>query len=394
MSSNVSRPLLAKLAVAGCLVTAVVAMGACGSRTGLFGEDGVGLLPEGGLPDGRFIDAPADGPIKCVPGRFTFELATAQLMFVIDRSGSMAFALDGRRPDDQGNLPPGVISRWDTLRDALFQTITPFDTTLAMGAKFYPEELPDPGPAPAEEACRTDVGVGIPPARGNASSIINFFDTTSPLGGTPTSEAVRLAAQYLAGSRTVARTIILATDGAPNCNPNLNGSTCVCTSLTGNCTGGNGAGAYNCLDDVNTINVVRDVFDTQKIPVYVVGIGSTERPEFLKVLDDMAVAGGRPRPTTPRHYNVQTSAELKTALQSIGDSIAKCTYLTPSSPIDPNAISVEIGGKQILRDQTHTNGWDWIDQAFGTLAFFGPACTAASGGTPEIITGVVSCKNP
>ena len=138
---------------------------------------------------------------------------------------------------------------------------------------------------------------------------------------------------------------------------------------------------------------MRDVFENQKIPVYVIGIGSTERPEFLKVLDDMAVAGGRPRATTPRHYNVQSSAELKTALQSIGDSIAKCTYLTPSSPTDPNAISVEIDGKPIQRDPTHTNGWDWVDQAFGTLAFFGTSCTIASTGTPQI-TGVVSCQAP
>jgi len=129
------------------------------------------------------------------------------------------------------------------------------------------------------------------------------------------------------------------------------------------------------------------------IPVYVIGIGSTERPEFLTVLDNMAVAGGRPRPTTPKHYNVQSSDELKGALQSIGDSIAKCTYLTPSAPTDPNAINVEINGKSIQRDPTHTNGWDWVDQAFGTLAFFGPSCDAASSGTPAI-TGVVSCKSP
>jgi hypothetical protein len=389
-----SRSLSARLAVAGLFATAVVVMGACGSRTGLFGEDPTGALPDGSFADRPFTDGPPDGAVPCTPGRFAFELATAQLMFVIDRSGSMAFALDGRRPDPQGNLPPGVLSRWDTLRDALFQTITPFDNTLAMGAKFFPEELPgDPNePAPADEACRTDVGVGLAPARGNAPGIINVFDTTSPLGGTPTSEAIRLAAEYLAGARSVARTIIVATDGAPNCNPGLDQNNCVCTSLTGNCAGAPG-GEYNCLDDTRTVGVVRDVFENQKIPVYVVGIGSTERPEFLRVLDDMAVAGGRPRPTLPRHYNVQTSAELKTALQSIGDSIAKCTYLTPSSPIDPNAISVEIDGKKIPRDTTHTNGWDWVDQAFGTLAFFGPACLGASGtGTPQI-TGVVSCNN-
>lgn len=382
--------------IAGLLGAAAVLVASCGSRTGLYGEgSSSGTLPDGApFPDASpFVDARVDGNVACTPGTFTFELATAQLMFVVDRSGSMAFALDGRQPDSNGNLPPGVLSRWDTLRDGLFQTITPFDNQLAMGAKFYPEESP-PGPAPADEACRTDVGVPIAPARGNAASIINVFDTTTPNGGTPTSEAIRLATQYISGTRTVARTIIVATDGAPNCNGDLDQSRCTCTSVTGNCN--RPGGEFNCLDDTRTISVVRDAFEVQKIPVYVIGIGSTERPAFLKVLDDMAVAGGRPRPTTPRHYNVQTSAELKTALQSIGDSVAKCTYLTPSAPLDPNAISVVINGVSIPRDPTHTNGWDWVDKAFGTLAFFGSACDAASAGstTASQITGVVSCTNP
>ncbi|MDB5219901.1 MAG: hypothetical protein JWO86_7828, partial [Myxococcaceae bacterium] len=364
---------LRRFAIAGSFALGAIALASCGSRTGLFGVDGaIANLPDGAaLPDG-FVppDSGVDGKVPCMPGRFNFELALAQLMFVIDRSGSMAFSLDGQQPR-MGNLPPGVLSRWDTLRDALFQTITPFDNELAMGAKFFPE-VNSGGAAPADEACRTDVGVPIAPARGNVNQIINVFDTTDPNGGTPTAEALRLAAQYISGTRGVARTMILATDGAPNCNGDLDQSRCICTSVSGNCATAQG-GEFNCLDDIRSINAITDIFQNQKIPVYVIGIGSTERPEFLKVLDDMAVAGGRPRPTAPRHYNVQSGAELQAALTSIGDSIAKCTYLTPSAPTDPNAISVEINGKSIPRDPTHMNGWDWVDQAFGELAFFGPA---------------------
>ena len=376
---------------AGFFALGLTSLGACGSRTGLFGTDPAANLLDGGIPDGATFDGPPDGAVKCTPGRFTLDLAIAQLMFVIDRSGSMAFSLDGRQPDRFGNLPAGVLSRWDTLRDSLFQTITPFDNALAMGAKFYPEESA-PGPAPADEACRTDIGVGIAPARGNVKDIINVFDTSDPNGGTPTAEALRLAAQYISGTRGVARTMILATDGAPNCNGDLDAERCTCTAASGNCASAPG-GEFNCLDDVRSVSVVRDIFQNMKIPVYVIGIGSTERPEFLKVLDDMAVAGGRPRATTPKHYNVQTSADLTAALGSISDSIAKCTYLTPSAPTDPNAINVEINGTTIARDPTHTNGWDWVDQAFGTLAFFGPACAVASGGgTTSQVTGVVSCE--
>ncbi len=386
-----------RLLSAGLFTSAIALVAACGSRTGLFGSDpGVdpNALLDGAVRDRQAPDGPIDGQVPCTPGRFDFVLATAQLMFVIDRSGSMAFALDGRRPNQTTQqLPPGVLSRWDTLRDALFQTITPFDNALAMGAKFYPEEIADPNDPREDDACRTDIGVGIPPARSNVSRILDVFDTTSPLGGTPTAEALRLAAQYLGGARTVARTIILATDGAPNCNGALNNLTCVCTSAVAPCSDPRTGAPENCLDDTRTINVARDIFEVQKIPVYVIGIGGSEDPAFISVLDNLAVAGGRPRPTAPRHYNVQSSAELKASLQSIGDSIAKCTYLTPSAPTDPNAINVEINGRPIQRDPTRTNGWDWVDQAFGTLAFFGPSCDAASAGSPAI-TGVVTCKSP
>ena len=380
----------ARFALLGFLVASLGAVGACGSRTGLFGTED--LSPPGSVPEGGpFADAPADGTVPCTPGRFALDLATAQLMFVLDRSGSMAFALDGRQPDPNGRLPPGVLSRWTTLHDALAQTLTPLDSKLAMGAKFFPEVLPRGVPVMTDQACRTEVGVGILPARGNVASILDVFDTTVPRGGTPTAEAVRLAAQYLRGSRTVARTIILATDGAPNCNAALDARQCTCTSVRGECATAPGGGS-NCLDETRTIDAVKDVFVKQQIPVYVIGIGSTERPEFLQVLDKLAVAGGRPRATVPLHYNVQSAGELRAALRSIGESIAKCTYLTPSAPTDPDAIRVEVNGLPVARDPAHLSGWDWVDQAYGTLAFFGAPCEGASSGTPQI-TGVVSCND-
>jgi hypothetical protein len=209
---------------------------------------------------------------------------------------------------------------------------------------------------------------------------------------------VRIAAQYLSQSRSVARTLVLATDGAPNCNGNLDALSCVCTSQASqssrdDCANNPNRGRFSCLDDARTIETIRGVAEDRKIPVYVIGIGSTERPEFLRVLDQMAIAGGRPRPTAPRHYNVQSASDLTSALTGIRDSVAKCTYLTPSAPVDPNRIVVEIDGSVVARDQTKTNGWDWIDQAFGWLGFFGDACKAVQGAssTPSVVAGVVSC---
>ena len=366
------------LVIAGYLI----GVGACGSRTGLF-------VPEDGdVASDAAAEAGFDATVGCTPGTFALDLALTQLMFVIDRSGSMAFTLDG-----QPNQPRGQW-RWSLLQDALQTTITTFDNEIAMGAKFFPEEITRDQASVSAAACALDNTIAIPPARGNATNILRVFDQTTPLGGTPTSEAIRVAASALVASRSVARTIVLATDGAPNCNGDLDQDTCTCTSAEGTlpCDQSGMTGRYNCLDDSRTIATIEDVYQQQGIPVYVIGIGSLERPDFLTVLDEMAVAGGRPRATTPRHYNVQSEADLTSALGTIRDSVSKCTYLTQSSPTDPNAISIQVSGVVIPRDQTHQNGWDWIDQKFGELAFFGDACSQAqTAPTASALTGTVSC---
>ena len=174
----------------------------------------------------------------------------------------------------------------------------------------------------------------------------------------------------------------------PKCNGSLDVQGCGCTAPNVDCTRNPTQGAYSCLDDGRTVSTVTDTFQNKKISVFVADIGSTERAEFLHVFDAMAVAERRAREGMPKHYIVQTAQELRAALPTSRDSIAKCTYLTPSAPSDPNAITVDIDDRQIPRDSTHQNGWDWINLAYGEIAFFGSARTAA-GATQVAVTGVV-----
>jgi hypothetical protein len=369
--------------LASALVTAgiLVAAAACGSRTGLFTPtDGYEISIDGGG------GLPFDAAVGCTPGNFSFQLALTQLMFALDRSGSMQFTLDGA----QG--APRSEWRWTILRNSLAQTITTFDNQIAMGAKFFPETLSQTQSTISDVACRLDSTIAIPPAQGNAQRILAGFDQADPVGGTPTSEAINVSAAALNATRSVARTIVLATDGAPNCNGALDKSNCTCTSAAGNQTCDRAVnGQYNCLDDDRTITSIDTVFK-QGIPVYVIGIGSLERPDFQAVLDRMAVAGGRPRATSPRYFNVQSADDLTNALTTIRDSVAKCTYLTPSAPTNPDSISVQVSGTVIPRDETHANGWDWIDQRLGELEFFGKACTAAQAATtPTAVGGTIAC---
>lgn len=383
------------------VLTGFVMLASCGSRTGLFGP-----LPDEEDPDASIdvrvprdssidgpiddafvdaaVDAPIDAPIDaieepigCVPGKFTFSLATPQLVFVLDRSGSMDYDLRSN------SLPVlGRPTRWHALHDALEETITPFSNQISMGARFFP--VANASPYDPTIACMQDpVGSAIAPNLGNAEAILEVFEQTPPIGGTPTALALQLAAQQLSSSRALARALVVATDGAPNCNAALDPDTCTCTS---SCTGV--TGGTNCLDDRRTIDAVAAIFDTRKIPVYVVGIGVTS--SFGETLDAMAIAGGRPRAGTPRYYAADTPADLRAAFAVVRDSVSRCSYITPSSPRDADAIAVVIDGVTIPRDPRHVEGWDWIDQDFGHLQLFGSACSRASATN---VSGTVECSN-
>jgi hypothetical protein len=378
----------------------LVGMASCGSRTGLFLPE-LSTIPDAtrdadvtnvrdaraeadALPDVRdaTIDAIDDGPLPCVSGTFTLNLASPQLMFVMDRSGSMEFALDSTGPPAAGQP-----TRWTVLRDALGQTIIPFTDQIAMGARFYP--IANADPFDNVEACSQDPpSRGIVPALGNADAILRVFDDTPPVGGTPTAMALQAAARQLSASRAVARAMVVATDGVPNCNAALDRLTCTCTARDPDDCRRFPTGATNCLDDVRTIATLESISQDNKIPVYVVGIGVTSA--FSATLDAMAVAGGRPRSATPKYYPAETPGDLISAFTVVRDSVAKCSYITTSSPTDPDAISVKVAGRNVARDPNRINGWDWIDQAYGHLQLFGAACALA---TPTNVVGTISCDD-
>jgi hypothetical protein len=314
--------------------------------------------------------------VPCKPGTFDFQLASAQLMFVIDRSGSMDYELAADRKPQ-----PGQPTRWQALHDSLSAAIVPLDKQLQTGAKFFPEVDLD------VVGCNTMSGVGIAPALGNASTILSVFDTTSPNGGTPTAQALTFAGQFLTTTRGVVRTMVLATDGEPNCNGALDGRTCVCTAPPGYDCATLMDGQYDCLDDVATEGAINDLYVNRKIPTYVIGIGPQS---FSYVLDAMAVSGGRPRATSPRYYPAQSPADLTTAFSAVRDSVTKCTYLTPSAPTDPDSIVVVVSGTPVVRDTAHMNGWDWVDQEYGELELFGDACNTA---TANNVSGTITCRD-
>ena len=330
---------------------------ACGAKTGLRVPDAT---------DDVTLDA-SDAFVRfeaCVDGRFALVRREAQMVFVVDRSGSMSQPLNGGGP-----------SRWDAMRSVFGRTLRPFEDAIRMGALLYPRR-PDSAALASAQACDQLPGTGLDvvPRRGQAGAVLTAINTVGPSGATPTAAAVLRATRFTLaeGSRELARYLVVATDGAPNCNPTLNPATCTCSYGSVSCASA-GIGARYCLDDDGAVAAITAA-RAQGVTTFVVGIDGDLSPEYVAVLDRMAVAGGRPLAGTRRYYSIQDEPALSRAFEEIQRTVVRCAYVTPSRPDDPERITVRAAGTIVRRDPSRRDGWDWTDAAYGELTLFGPAC--------------------
>ncbi|HEY1957379.1 MAG TPA: VWA domain-containing protein [Polyangiaceae bacterium] len=352
-----------RLVPAALIVAGVVA--SCAARTG---------LPAPERSDAHAFDAGPDEPVGCTPGDIPLFAATPEVMFVLDRSGSMRSAFDGPH------------SRWQVLRDALAATLPPVDGKMAVGALLFPS-----GSSNAD--CTVAPQANLAPALGNVSALVSLMQANKPGGSTPTAAAIDVAAALLLDLRaaSAARALVLATDGAPNCNPSLDPKTCDCP--TGNGGSGNCHGdAERCLDDVRTVQRIAAAF-AQGIPTYVVGIADAGDNTFSKALDAMAQAGGRPLVNAPTsYYPARSASDLDAALAAIRNQVGACTYLTTSVPDASGSIVVTLDGQTLpFAPDGGASGWSWADESNGEIMLDGATCTAAAADAGITLVAHVTC---
>ena len=364
---------------AGTLTLAAFAvLAGCGAKTDLW------------MPD---VDA---GPPDCSPTPLALRPVPPEVMFLVDRSGSMDWRLDADEPATDGEL-----SRWRLLEQTLAAVLAETDPTVRVGAKFFPAENFWPPGSWEPDMCRVEPSLDLEPIAGRLDRLLSFFRTTSPLGGTPTAEAleeVRIRFARRSGDG-VPRFVVLATDGGPNCNPDpeIPPPDCYCTGQPYTCdpsprpVGVGETAALNCLDEDRTIDRIEFIFRDSDVPVYVIGLGSPSRPELLDVLDRMAVAGGRPRPDggERRFYDVQEPEDLRSALDTITRSILRCTLqVSPPGPDDPTTVFVTIDGRYVRHDHLRDDGWDFTNDERTELTLFGTACAEMMDEAAEIAATV------
>ena len=318
-----------------------------------------------------------DGLEGCDPKNFTLQQAPpAEVYLVIDRSGSMA---------EPGAAPPQT--KWQELRSALDFALTRFDGSISFGLLMYPAAAP----------CKTS-GPQVPLATLNKKPILANFDASQPSGGTPTAAALNNAAQSISdiGAKNSAHFIVLATDGGPNCNYGLSATpSCSCSSVApalcctndpDSCPSG-----ASCLDDKQVLQVLGDLRSQQQIDTFVIGLAGSSG--YSALLDQMAVAGGRPQVGAgKKYYAADNQKQLEAALSAIAGSVISCAIQLDETPKYPDRVKVYMDGQEVPRDTTHVNGWDYSDATLTRIELFGPVCDALQDGKKHDLTATFACE--
>ncbi|MDX2021401.1 MAG: VWA domain-containing protein [Deltaproteobacteria bacterium] len=253
----------------------------------------------------------------CDQKEFKLNRLPPEILLVLDRSGSM-------RQDAQGKR--GTPSKWT-------QTIAAIDTTLASteagvywGLKLFPSWK-----GSNDNECSTGGIAGVDPALTQHAQLMTVVNANGPgeKGRTPTAKAVTEAAALL-GARTTAnpKFLLLATDGIPNCR-----------SATDNGNDVEGA--------VAAVAAARDAgFATFVVGIAAAGI-EVDGVDPFAVLNQMAMAGGRPRDGEIKFFSAGSEQELTSALGTIASQAAECTFNLGQVPPAPENIAVELNGTRL-----------------------------------------------
>lgn len=321
------------------------------------------------------VDTSVSPSVPCTTGTFALRRANPALLFVIDRSRSMLQAA----PNGNGR------SRWRVLSDALANTLPPVDTSVEIGALLFPVRGAGQG-----TSCLVSGKPDLLPALNQVHALLTLLDDSSPAGSTPTADAIDVATTALLGVRAArsARALVLATDGAPDCNSALDPQKCTCVEGAMTCS------AARCLDDERTVSRIRKAADAG-VPTYVVGIQDPNVSQIsVAALDAMALAGLKPQSGGAHSYYAASSeSELQGALSRIRDEVGSCTYLTSSVPDAEGSISVSLNGVALEFDDSGRTGWSWVARKNGELLLAPDACAALQAGGASV-EATLTCASP
>lgn len=292
-------------------------------------------------PDALVEPDVPDGAV-CVSGTFSLRSRPAEILFVVDRSGSFA-------------------PSWNYVSGAFAAALPAIDGALSTGLLLFPER-----------GCEVSPTLHVELGLSNSARIASTLEAVRPSGRTPTRVAITTASQTLrarAGERS--GFIMLVTDGVP---------TCPLGGLDGD------------RDLTGTVSAVA-ASAAAGVPVFVIGVGDTSG-EMGTSLDQLAIAGGRPITSADgrRYYAVDdVSSGLLTALRTVQSTVTRCE-LAITTPAEGASVRVDFDGVPIEEDPTGREGWWWSDARRMAITVHGGWCSRLVRESGEL-RATVSCAD-
>ncbi|MCU0700463.1 MAG: adventurous gliding motility lipoprotein CglB [Myxococcaceae bacterium] len=361
------------------------------------GSSGGGAMAGGGIAGGA-----AGGSGLSLSAR----RVAPDVVLVVDRSGSMSQPLMPMDPACRmcmgGTCPPGCLTRGRQLQQSVAGFTATVSDVARLGLVLFPSNASCGGPS----ATAVPLPLGDDPSdlQMNADAVAVQVRMTTFGGGTPTSLALRFAADLPALSADPAREhfLVLVTDGPPNCNP-MNANTCMtpsacrCTIAGGACSGANCV--VGCLDRQATLDAVA-LARGREIQTLVVGVGpDVVAADSLDVFNGLAQAGGYPLSCPAGGLNEcgagnaclgdrtcerKFAADLPTGLARVGTILrrsAACRYALQVAVADASALEVKVNGLVV---PPGPDGWQ-LENA-STVRLGGSVCTllATPGSTAQV----------
>jgi von Willebrand factor type A domain len=278
------------------------------------------------------------------------------LLLVFDRSGSMA-----EDPTTGNNCNPAATcpSKWNQATTAVGMAVTASEGTIRWGLKLFSTN---------GNNCTVNAGAQVPIALNNGTAITTALGNAGPAGSTPTTAAVTRGGDYLATLTTDnPRFLVLVTDGQPTC------------------AGGNGNGA----DDAAAVAAVATQA-ARGYGTFVVGIATVGNTGADGTLSMMSTNGMHARAGTPNYYVVNNTAELVTALESIGTQVSSCTFTLDTIPPNPANVRVEGDGTPIPANLN--NGWVY-EPGMRSITLKGSYCDNVLNSTIKSVVVLFGCGN-
>jgi hypothetical protein len=326
--------------------------GGSGDRDGN-GEDGSGGDTGGGDTGGGDTGPKPDAPI-CDEVEIEAGSIPPNLMLVVDKSGSMR--------DD--TCAVGCDRKINDAKTALTFLLNEGEGKIRFGWMPFPIDI----------GCAVGV-VDVSCGDDTAPTIRNKVSGMSANGGTPTGETLEVAnADPGMHDEARANFVLLLTDGLPTCPV--------------------GEGRQVTAQDKKRALDAVTALHQAGIDTFVIGLGEAlNNSGDPSLLNDMAVAGGRPRAGADKYYKANSLNELQAALQDIGGMVIGCNLALGVVPEEPNFLWVYFDGVAVPRDRNHINGWDY-DPDRNQINFYGPACDQLRSGQVIKVDIKMGCAPP